>query len=285
MITRGSRIFFAYALVGLAAAILYAIITNGLSPGAGGVIHLITGDHAMSALLGPITLGYKGGVGDHFGYTLLLGFAASCGLMGGVTSAFRDGDPESLAELSPTGEVPVITAVPDLSPWPIVGAFGAAIAVTGLAVGSLVFSIGIVVIAIATVEWTVKAWSEQATGDTEVNQIVRARLMHPFELPIAAILVVAGLVFCFSRVLLMSSKDGSIVWAIVLAVAILALGTLVSAPKRMRRSLVVGILLVAGLAIIGLGIWGAARGERTFGKSEQASANSVSIGALGETSS
>ena len=99
----------------------YGVITNGIDHG--GVWHVLTGDGAMSALLGPITLGYKGGVGDHLGFTMLMGFAVTCAAMGFTTSAFRDGDPEAVAEVSRLDAAPAVTAPADLSPWPIVASW------------------------------------------------------------------------------------------------------------------------------------------------------------------
>ena len=283
MFTRGSRLFFGLAAAAFVAAMVYGVITNGLTHG--GVIHNITGDGAVSALLGPITFGYKGGIGDHFGYIVLLGFSVACAAMGLASSAFRDGDPDAVAQLEGLDHAPVVQAPGDLSPWPIVASFGVAIMALGLAVASVLFAVGVVVVTIAALEWTVKAWSEQATGDVEVNRVIRARLMHPLELPVSALLVIATVVFCFSRVLLQSSADGSIVWAIVLASLFGGIGVSLGVKDRVRRSVVVGLLLVVGLVVIGLGIWGAVRGERKFGEQPQASANSVSVGALGETSS
>ena len=281
MFTRGSRLFFGLALAGYLSALVYGVITNGIDHG--GVWHVLTGDGAMSALLGPITLGYKGGVGDHLGFTMLLGFAVTCAAMGFTTSAFRDGDPEAVAEVSRLDAAPAVTAPSDLSPWPIVASFAAVIMVVGLAVGSLLFYIGLAMAVIAAIEWTVKTWSEQATGDPEVNNVIRARLMHPLELPVAGVILIAIVVFCFSRILLGSSEEGSIVWAIVLGALILGVGASLGSSRRVRRGVIVTVLLLAGLVVIGLGILGAVRGERKFG--EQASANSASAIRLGETSS
>jgi hypothetical protein len=65
MVTTSSKFFYGLAGVGLLAAIVYGIITNGVAHG--GVLDVLSGPGAVDAVLGPITLGYKGGVGDHLG--------------------------------------------------------------------------------------------------------------------------------------------------------------------------------------------------------------------------
>ncbi|MBK6669548.1 MAG: hypothetical protein IPG46_07645 [Actinobacteria bacterium] len=113
MFTRGSRLFFGLATASLLGAMLYGIITNGLQ--SGGVIETLTGKGAVDAVLGPLTLGYKGGVGDHIGFSLLLAFAV-CSLAIGIgSSAFRDGDPEAIAELANLDAVPPVSEPNDLS--------------------------------------------------------------------------------------------------------------------------------------------------------------------------
>src|SRR5262245_21719178 len=125
MITRASRLFFGLAAAAFGAAVLYGIVTNGMAHG--GVWHAIRSDGAVGARVGPITFGYKGGVGDHLGYTLLMGFAAAAAAMGFTSSAFRDGDAESVAEVSGTDTAAPVVAPADLSPWPIVASVGVTI--------------------------------------------------------------------------------------------------------------------------------------------------------------
>ena len=78
MITTGFKFYF-----GLAAAFFVGAIAWGYSTG---------GEH-----VGPLTLGWKGGVGDHVGYLVLigLGFATAC--FAGIIIAFRDADPAAQA--------------------------------------------------------------------------------------------------------------------------------------------------------------------------------------------
>src|SRR5690606_33732956 len=62
MITTGTKLYAGYLAAALLGAVVYGYTTGG--------------NH-----VGPLTLGYKGSVGDHFGYGILLGLAVACALM------------------------------------------------------------------------------------------------------------------------------------------------------------------------------------------------------------
>src|SRR4051812_28664470 len=98
MITTGSKLFYGLAGAAFVAAVVYGVVTNGVAHG--GVLNTLAGDGAVDALLGPLTLGYKGGVGDHVGYALLMGFGVCSLGMGIATTAFRDADAGALAGLA-----------------------------------------------------------------------------------------------------------------------------------------------------------------------------------------
>ena len=274
MLTRGAKLFFGLAIAGLFGALVYGVITNGLAHG--GVVEVLTGDGAVNALLGPLTVGYKGGVGDQLGYTLFMGFALSSAAMGFASLAFRDGDPEALAELAHSDAVPPVAEPNDLSQWPIVTAFSLALMTLGLAVGPVLFSIGAAALAIAAIEWAIKSWSERATGDPEVNRTIRNRMMYPVELPTAGLILIAIVVYCFSRILLTSSKDGAIWVASIIGLLIFAVAVLIGTRPQVRRGALVGALLVGAAAVLAIGIYGRVKGEHPLehegGEGEHASA-------------
>lgn len=259
MLTRGAKSFFGLALAGLLGAVLYGVITNGLANG--GVVEVLTGAGAVDAVLGPLTVGYKGGVGDQLGYTLFLGFALACGGMGFASLAFRDGDPEALAELAHSDAIPPVAEPNDLSQWPIVAAFSAGMMTLGLAVGPVLFSIGAAALVIAMVEWAIKSWSERATGDPEVNRIIRNRLMYPVELPTAGLLLAAIVVYCFSRILLTADKNGALIIAIVLGLLIFTAAVGIGTRPQIRRGVLVATLILGAVLVLTVGIVGAVRGE------------------------
>ncbi len=259
MITRASRVFFALGFAAYFAAILYGVITNGIN--SDGVVDTLTGDGVVNALVGPISFGYKGGVGEHVGYTLFMAAAVSSFFAAGACLAFRDGDAEAIAQLAGTDTAPPVVAPGDLSPWPIVAAGGAAVAVIGLASNPLLFAIGCVVIGIAGVEWIVKDWSERVSSDPQINAVARARLAHPVELPVGGLLVMAVLIGSFAKILLSSTKTEAIIVASIIAALIFAVAVIIGTRPQMRRTAVVTSVVVGFLVVIVLGLIGAIRGD------------------------
>ena len=214
--------------------------------------------------IGVISVGYKGGIGEHSGYAILLSLAVVAGALGALMAAFRDADPVSLAEVSPEGSLPVAPAPTTPSYWPLVGAFGAVVTALGLVVGTGLFILGVVLLVVAMFEWTVRAWADRATGDDDANREVRDRLMQPIEIPVIAVGVIGGLVLGASRVFLALPKLGATFGAIVVATLIFVVATVLALRPKLNRNLVSALLLVGGLGIIIGGIVGAAAGERDF---------------------
>ena len=243
MFTTGSKWFLGLGLVSLVLAAAYGWSTGGSG-------------------LGPVTVGYKGGVGDHFGYALLLSFGAVGVLLGLVALATRDSAPSALAELTGTDTAPALSAPSRPSYWPILGAFGVALVGLGLVISNVMFVIGFFLLLGVTVEWMVLAWSDRATGDPEANRLVRNRVMGPFEVPLAGFLIAAGAVAAISRILLTSSELGAVGVATALGVVILGIGALLAAKPTISSNVVVGLLAVCAVAVIAAGVASAARGER-----------------------
>lgn len=255
MYKTGAKFLFALAAFGLLSAVLWSAAT---------------GDHAigMDSLIGPLTLGYKGYVGDHTGYTLLVGLSVVALFLGIFLSALRDADPEAEAQVLGLEAVPEVEAPVTANYWPVVAAFSAAAVVIGLAVGPVMFTIGMVGLAICVVEWAVRAWSDRATGDPEVNRSIRNRFMQPVEYPGLAVIGIAGLVLAVSRILLALPKTGSYLVFGLVPAAILALGALIVLRPQVSQSVVAAILLVGGIAILAGGVVAAVAGERDHGGEE-----------------
>jgi hypothetical protein len=195
-----------------------------------------------------------------------MGFAL-CNLgLGVATSAFRDADPQALAQLAGTETVPAIQPPLGLNAWPFVGALAAVAVVIGLATSWVLFTVGCVIAAIAAVEWTISNWAEQATADASVNRRVRNRLMLPVEIPVGGTILVLAIVYCLSRIPLSLSKDGAWILASIFALLIFGGAVAMSTRPQLRRSVVVGVLFVSALVILGVGIGGAIAGPRDFEK-------------------
>jgi hypothetical protein len=244
VITTGSKWFYGLGTLLFVVAVVYGYTTGGNE-------------------LGPLTLGYWGGVGDHLGYGLLVATSAISVVLGVVTTAVRDADAAAIAQIAGTDTPPAVTPA-TTSSWPAVAAFGVGVTALGLVIDPVVVALGIAILVVVLVEWAVRAWADRATGDPETNRQVRNRLMHPVEIPLAGALIVAVGVLAVSRVLLAVSAAGAVWVALAVAVLVLAVGWLVASRPQLSRDAVAVILTVAALGVVAAGIVSAAVGERDF---------------------
>lgn len=257
MFKTASKFCFALAAFGFVGAVAYAAATNG---------HKVWG---MDSLLGPLTLGYKGYVGEHVGYTILMALAVSAGFLGVFLSLLRDADPDAEAQVLGLETVPAAEAPAAGNPWPVVAAFSAGALVLGLAIGPAMFVIGGIGLAVCTFEWAVRAWADRATGDPAVNLSIRNRMMYPIEVPGLAVLCIGGLVLAVSRILLALPKGGSYAVFALVPIVVLGLGALIVARPKLPSSVLAGLLLVGGLAVLAGGVAAAVHGERKHAEEKQ----------------
>ncbi|MCU1353631.1 MAG: hypothetical protein JWM05_2840 [Acidimicrobiales bacterium] len=253
MFKPGSKLLYGIAAFGFAAAFVYA---------------LASGHHeiGLESLVGPITLGYKGRVGDHVGYTILVSLAFVSLFAAIVLSALRDADPEAEAQVVGLDTVPEVEVPTTPSYWPIVGAFSLGALALGLALDKIFFLVGIVGLAVTTIEWAVRAWSDRATGDPEVNLALRHRLMFPVEIPATAVIAIGLFVLLISRVLLALPELGSALVFGVVPVAVLAVGALVALRPKVSSSLIAVLLLLGGVGVLAGGVAAGIKGERKIEK-------------------
>lgn len=244
MFTTGFKFYFGLSLALAATAIVYGYTTGGTH-------------------VGPISLGWKGGVGDHLGYGVLVGQSVVTGFIGLVLIAFRDADPEAQANYL---GVDTVASAPRATEsfWPVVGAFGAATAALGLVLHPAVFVAGITLCAVVAIEWLMDAWADRATGDPAANKELRDRIMAPIEIPALGLGMVAIGVLALSRIFLSVSANGAVLAAGLVAVAILATGVLYAAKPQLGKNLVAGIVLVLAVGVLAGGVIAAVEGERDF---------------------
>jgi hypothetical protein len=245
MVGTGSRLFFAYAVLGFLGAAVYGLASGG-------------------DVVGVLTVGYKGGVGEHFGYSVLTLLGTTSLVLGLFSVALRDADPDATAALQSGDVLPEVAPPASLSAWPLVGAFGLVVTTLGLVVGSGLVALGLVLLAVTAIEWAVQVWADRATGDPEVNRAIRNRLMAPVEVPVGAVLIIAFVVLGLSRVLLAVSPMTAVVIATIAATLIVVGAIVVFIRPRHSGTLATAFLLLGALAIIGGGIAGVAAGERDF---------------------
>jgi hypothetical protein len=244
MFTTSFKLYFGMAIGALVAAVTFGYTTGG--------------NHT-----GPISLGWKGGVGNHVGYIILIGVAATSAFLGLLLVAFRDADPRAQAQLLGTDHVPAQRPAQPTY-WPLFAMVGVAAVVLGLVLSSGIFVLGLGILAIVTFEWMMQAWADRATGDPTTNQELRDKIMQPIEVPVLATIAIIAVPLGASRVFLATSKSGAVVIASVVAALVLALGALVALRPRLSKNVLAGIVMVGAIGFIGAGIVAAAIGEREF---------------------
>lgn len=245
MFTTGSKWFFGLAAAAVVAALVYGGATNPDEVG-------------MSTLTGVLTLGYKGGVGDHVGYAILMGLAGACTFLGATTAAFRDASVEAGAQLLERETVPEVVAPERGSYWPVISAFGVGFVAVGLVTEQGLVLLGLVVLVAAAFEWGISAWSERATGDPEVNRAIRRRVMLPIEVPVVGALGIAVFVLSMSRILLAVPKLGVYLIFGLVPLAILVAASILAVRPRINPSVVAVLCVIGALAVMVGGVIGAA---------------------------
>lgn len=243
MIPTGLKLY-----VGIAFAAVTAAVIGGYTSGGDGV--------------GPISAGYKGGVGDQVSYAVLLGVAFVAIIVGGLLTLFRDADAEAVAQAmgtdsAPIGQRPVATSI-----WPIIAGVGTGFIAVGMAVSAFVTGIGLVILAIVAFEWTMTAWADRATGDSSISNALRDQVMGPFEVPLLGLLGGGVVVLAMSRIFLATSKVGATVVGGVVAVMILGVGILLAQQPKLSKNIVTGLVGVVAVAILAGGVWGLVEGTR-----------------------
>lgn len=245
MTTTASKLFFGAGIVAFVAAAVYGWGTDG-------------------GLTGALAFGFKGGVGELGGYTVLVAAAAVLFGLGAATSILRDADPEAQAAAARLEVAPPVNVPRGPSYVPVLAAFSAVLAAVGLVASPVVFVIGLLLLLLCVLEWMVKAWSERATGDPELNQQIRNRLMHPIEIPVGAALGILVLVVSFSRIFLTLDRNATSVVAILIGALITAAAFVVAYRPKVSKDAIAVLLVIGALLAIGGGIVAAANGPREF---------------------
>jgi hypothetical protein len=244
MITTGTKWFLGLGIVSYVLAAVY-----GWSTGGNG--------------LGPLSMGYKGGVGDHLGYGLLM-TAAVAGLgLAVVFSATRDNSARAEAEVAGVDVLPPVKPAP-VSYWPPIAALGALVLGIGLVTEPVVSILGLILLAAAAIEWAVQSWADQATGDAATNRRLRNRLMNPIEIPVFGFLGAAVVFLTISRVFLAVSELGAVWVATGVSALVLFVGAFIASRPRLSGNLITGIVLVGVVLSVAAGIGFGVAGQRDF---------------------
>lgn len=221
----------------------------------------IGGYTSGGSVVGPISGGYKGGVGDHVSYVVLLGVAFVALIVGSLLTLFRDADAEAVASsmgvaTAPVGQRPVATSI-----WPIVAGIGVSFLAVGMAVNAAVVGVGLVILTIVAFEWTMTAWADRATGDSATNAALRNQVMGPFEVPLLGLLGGGIFVFAASRIFLKYPGTGAVIFGAVIAIVILAIGVVMARTPKLSKNAAAGLIVVPLFAVLAFGAYSAATTE------------------------
>lgn len=249
MLTTAFRFFAALAVAGMAAATISAAGSN-------------PEDGWMDRIIGPITMGWKGGVGNHLGYTVLLFMAVVAGVLAVIHIAFRDADPEAEAEVVRMDSVPLTRAPSGTNFLPVVGAFAVAVLMIGQITNKFVTIAGLALLVAVIAVWMLRTWAERATGDDQVNRELYERFIEPFRVPVLSAVVIAGVAIALSRVLLAVSETGAVVVFIVVGSLFLFGISLLALRPTLTKNVITITLFVAAIVVLGAGIVAAVVGER-----------------------
>jgi len=216
---------------------------------------IIGGYTSGGSTVGPISAGYKGGIGDHVSYVVLAGVGFASLIVGSLLTYYRDADAESVAQsmgmaTAPIGQRPVAASV-----WPIVAGIGVGFIMVGMAVSAFVTGVGLVILAIVAFEWTMTAWADRATGDRKTNEALRNQLMGPFEVPLLGLLGGAVFVMAASRIFLRFPGTGAVVFGAVIAVVILAVAILLTQGESLPKFVAPALVSVVALFVLVFGAW------------------------------
>tara|TARA_Y100001970_G_scaffold242576_1_gene307118 strand:+ start:7027 stop:7905 length:879 start_codon:yes stop_codon:yes gene_type:complete len=255
MFSPGFRLFMGFGGFGLIAAFFYGVVSGD----GGGADYL--GFVDAENWTGAVSLGWKGGIGDHVGYIVLVMLFICSAWLAIMLTAFRDADPDAVAELN-GGELPPAQGPVSYNFWPIIGAFGFGTLIIGLVTHTAIFVVGLLIIIATTFELMMSAWADRATSDPIANAELRNQIMKPIEVPVLGTIGIAVAVLCFSRIFLTVSKSWAI-WLAVILSAVVFLGALAFAlAEKVNRNLVASVLAFGAIALLTTGIVSATVGER-----------------------
>ncbi len=262
MLTPGFKVYFGIALFGLLGAFVFGVNTE-LQSETLTIRDNLDATGAIATFTGPLTVGWKGAVGNHAGYAIWLSMAVIAGFLAFLLVAFRDADADAVAQVAHTDSVPLTRAPAGASFLPVVGAFALGIVAIGWIVNRSVFYAGLGLLGVVIGTWTIRAWADRATGDDGINRQIYQRIIDPLRVPILGAAIVGFLVLGLSRVLLAvpNKASSSIVFGAAAVVFFIVVVAVAMVP-RVSRSVLTLLLVVGALVILAGAIAGIAAGPR-----------------------
>lgn len=224
---------------------------------------------ALSGLATGVALFYGADVGERAGVVLLLfvALAAALGAMAVLGATLQDVAPHVPAD-APAPDANASTAGPAASgsAWSLGAALAAGLTAVGAAVDPVLVWAGVIAVLVTAFGWFGWTWSQHPTFTPRVRTRVAERLLAPVGLPLGMFLLVLVIAGSVSRVLLAASKEGSTLIALVLAVVLMVVFTVLSVRPRVGSGALLALAGLGVLGLIGAGVGGVAAGERSFGE-------------------
>lgn len=224
---------------------------------------------ALSGLAAGIALFYGAAVNERAGVVLLL-FVAMAAALGGLAvlaATLQDVAPHVPAD-APAPDANATTAGPAAngSAWPLGAAFAAGLTAVGAAVDPVLVWAGVVAVLVTAFGWFGWTWAQHHTFTPRVRARVGERLLAPVGLPLGMFLLVLVIAGSVSRVLLAASKEGSTLIALVLAIVLMVVFSVLSVRPRVGSGALLALAALGVIGLIGAGVGGVAAGERSFGE-------------------
>lgn len=254
VLTYGFRLFFGFALYAFVAAFAFAVGSNAD----------VSDQGLIDSVVGPLTGGWKGGVGSHIGYVVLLSTSFVAGFIAFMLIAFRDADPEAQASYLHVEQVPLTKAPAGPSLAPFVGALAGVGMVIGLVGEPRVFQASLILAVMVGFVWVVRAWANRATGDDATNDELYHRIIDPLRVPVFGALIVAFVVIGLSRVLLAVDKTSSVVVFAAAATVFFLLAIALAARPRVSKNVWAAVLVLGAIGVLAAAVGGVVAGEREF---------------------
>jgi hypothetical protein len=192
----------------------------------------------------------------------LISAAVALSLLAGLNLFVRDSNVSALDQDGfRQAAAAQATARPSL--WPLLVALGATTMTLGLVTNRTFFTLGLIAVVAGALEWLVQGWSERASGEQSYNAVARDQMIDPLELPVAAAIGAAVVVYAFSRVMLgLPTPTATVTAFAVVGILVIAVATLVSINRGVSRTTMTGVFSVVLIALIAGGTIAGLNGER-----------------------
>lgn len=241
MISWGTKYLLIMTSVCYIAALVYGIVTGG-------------------NLVGVISIGYKGGVGDHLGYGMMISFSVALLLLTFIGFVADQGP-----KVDEKGNSLELNPIQKTTPtyWPALLSLSLALVVIGIAFSRAFLIFGIALMLLVIVQWSIQSWADGISENKEVNRVIRDRVASPFDLPLLSLFSFAFIVLGISRIMLAVSTEMSVVVAMVAALLVF-LSAIYIVYFKVSQKTITTLVAIGIFSILIGGIVAAGVGERDF---------------------